>query len=394
MVIELTNYEKRSLYRFLSIYLGSVSILLIIIGWLFFKNNSESMQSSLKFEMQYEARVIESKLANIMMTTAIVDPIEILKSVRSSRFKVGFFDKNFNSIYSELSNKPSFEGSFVVGDDNCFSMIKPPFFKFLNVKYLILQESELKDKLSALKIKIALIILISFIFMSIIGYYLSKLFMKPIREKIDALDRFIEDTTHELNTPISAILMTVEQLKDIDNKKLLRLKASAKRLSSTYSTLSYRLDTQSLSKNIEVVDLIQFVKNQIEDIEPIAKYSKISIYTNLEPCSIKINRELLKRLIDNILSNAIKYSNPNSKIDIVLCGCRLVIKDYGIGIKKDELDEILKRYKRANKERGGFGIGLSIVSQIAKDNKIIFTIDSKYKEGTEVVLDFNNLKAS
>ncbi len=389
MDIELSSYEKRSLYRFLSIYLGSVFILLIIIGWLFYNNNAIALKNSLKFEMLYESRKIESQLANVMMTTAIIDPKEILKSVKSKRFKVGFFDENYNPIYSELSDKPSFQGSFVVGDESCFSIINPPFFEFLHVKYLILQETELKNKLMALKIKIAIYLAISFAFMALIGYFLARLFMKPIREKIEDLDRFIEDTTHELNTPISAILMTIEQLKDIEPKKLTRLKASAKRLSSMYNSLAHRLDSETLLSNRVLLDVAEVTASQIEEVEPIAKAAKIEIESFLSSCKINMNKELLKRLIDNLLSNAIKYSHPNSKVEVTLENCILTIKDYGIGIEKEQLNEVIKRYKRANKDKGGFGIGLSIVSQIAKENNIDFSIDSKKGEGTIVKLKFN-----
>jgi len=361
---------------------------LVIIGWLFYNNNALALKNSLKFEMLYESRKIESKLANIMMTSAIVDPIEILKSVKSKRFKIGFFDENYNAIYSELSNKPSFKGSFIVGDKSCFSMINPPFFEFLHVKYLVLQETELRDKLLELKIKIGIYLALAFLFMAFIGYFLSKLFMQPIRDKINDLDRFIEDTTHELNTPISAILMTIEQLKDVEDKKLTRLKASAKRLSSMYNSLSFGLDNSTLTKSKESLDIAEVAKKQIGEFEPIAKSAKIKIVSNLESCRVKLNRELLKRLIDNILSNAIKYSNPGSKVELELKDCQLIIRDYGIGIEQDKLQEVLKRYKRANKERGGFGIGLSIVAQICKDNKIGLKIESKKSKGTTVKLDF------
>ncbi len=362
--------------------------MLVIIGWLFYNNNALALKNSLKFEMLYEARKIESKLANLMLSRMIIDPKKILKEVKSNRFRVGYFDKNFNPIYSELSNKPSFKGSFMVGDDSCFSMINPPFFEFLNVKYIVLQDTKLKERLNKLKIKITLYLLIAFAFMALIGYFLARLFMQPIKEKIEALDRFIEDTTHELNTPISAILMTIEQLKGIDDKKLTRLKASAKRLSTMYNSLAHGLDSTTLSSKKDNINIAEILKKEIEQVEPIAVGAKVKIESNLEDCQFKINKELLKRVIDNILSNAIKYSNPGGKVEVVLKGCILKIKDYGIGIDKENLKEILKRYKRANKERGGFGIGLSIVAQICKENKIGFKIESQKGKGTEVTLDF------
>ncbi len=77
--------------------------------------------------------------------------------------------------------------------------------------------------------------------------------MRPVREQIESLDRFISDTTHELNTPISAILMTIQSLKQIEPKKLKRLEASAKRLSVMYSSLTYRLEGK-----VEPSELLNF----------------------------------------------------------------------------------------------------------------------------------------
>ena len=61
-VIVLTSYERRSLFRFLTLYLSSVFVLLAIIGFLFFENNRASMMSATKFEMMYQARMLSSKI--------------------------------------------------------------------------------------------------------------------------------------------------------------------------------------------------------------------------------------------------------------------------------------------------------------------------------------------
>ena len=145
--------------------------MLLIIGWLFYINNSIALKNSLKFEMLYEARKVELNLANVMMSKMIIDPKKILQEVKSKRFKIGFFDNDFKPVYSNLSDKPSFKGSFVVGDESCFSTIKPPFFDFLHVKYLVLQDTNLKHKLTALKIKIAIYLAFAFAFMALIGYF-------------------------------------------------------------------------------------------------------------------------------------------------------------------------------------------------------------------------------
>jgi len=391
--LSLTNYEKRSLIRFLATYLGSVFILLAIIGFLFFQNSATAMKSALKFEMLYEVENLQMQLMQKLMSNQESNLTDILKGIHSNRFKVGFFDKDNKPIYSEFGNAPGFSSSFFLGDKECYSMSKNRHMpnRFINrskVKYIVLKESQLYKNLQALKLKIIGYLVLSFIFMSIIGYYLARLFLKPIKEKIEALNSFIEETTHELNTPISAILMTISQLKDIDNKKIIRLKASAKRLSNMYDALSFSLLQDSLKQTRVQIDLKNEVAERIEQIEALALSKKLKIISNLQSCIIKFDKEEIKRVIDNILSNAIKYSHPNSKIEVTLNSCILKIKDYGVGLSQSEQKEIFKRYFRANRKQGGFGIGLSIVYQICKRNGVKISIESTKGEGTIFILDF------
>ncbi|WP_456393770.1 sensor histidine kinase [Nitratifractor sp.] len=391
-MLKLSRYERRSLLRFLALYLGSVFVLLAIIGWLFFEHNASMMKSAMKFEMLSEAHRIESRLTRALMQEPPADRddlVSLLWSIKSSRFKVGFFDAKKRPIYSEINGMPGFEQPFYLGVRNCYSMINCPLTKE-GVAYIGLEESRLKEMIRALRLKIIGYLMLSFIFMSLVGVILARLFMRPIREKIEALDRFIEETTHELNTPISAILMTIQRLKGVEEKKLERLRASAKRLSTMYDTLSYGLEREG-DKRLETIDLERFVAERIAEMEPIAHSRRLQIISNLEPCRIRIHREDLRRLLDNLLSNALKYSDPGSEVSVVLNGCRLTITDEGIGMEPETLQRVLKRYERGNRERGGFGIGLSIVTQICNEYGIGFILESQKGKGTVARLDFSPL---
>jgi len=389
---KLSRYERRSLLRFLALYLGSVFVLLAIIGWLFFEHNASMMKSAMKFEMLSEAHRIESRLTRALMQEPPADRddlVSLLRSIKSSRFKVGFFDAKKRPIYSEINGMPGFEQPFYLGVRNCYSMINCPLTKE-GVAYIGLEESRLKGMIRALRLNIIGYLLLSFIFMSLVGIILARLFMRPIREKIEALDRFIEETTHELNTPISAILMTIQRLKGVEEKKLERLRASAKRLSTMYDTLSYGLERES-DKRLESIDLEIFVAERIAEMEPIAHSRRLQIISTLEPCRIRIHREDLRRLLDNLLSNALKYSDPGGEVSVALQGCRLTITDEGIGMEPETLQRVLKRYERGNRERGGFGIGLSIVTQICNEYGIGFILESQKSKGTVARLDFGSL---
>jgi len=90
------------------------------------------------------------------------------------------------------------------------------------------------------------------------------------------------------------------------------------------------------------------------------------------------------RLIDNLLSNAIKYNKKKGLLTITLGTNHLSIEDSGIGMSKEEIEKVFKRFERANKSEGGFGIGMDIVNQIISFYKLKIDIQSKPRVGTKV----------
>jgi signal transduction histidine kinase len=103
-----------------------------------------------------------------------------------------------------------------------------------------------------------------------------------------------------------------------------------------------------------------------------------------EDVLISMNTKQLQRVIDNTISNAIKYSYEDAKIEISLHkeedGVHLSFKDYGVGI--ENVDKIFQRYYREDTQKGGFGIGLNIVASIIKHYGILLRIDSTPKKGS------------
>ena len=111
----------------------------------------------------------------------------------------------------------------------------------------------------------------------------------------------------------------------------------------------------------------------------------IEIFKNIQPnINIKFNEIEAYRIIDNNLSNAIKYSKKESKIFIKLekleTGFILEFKDEGTGIKN--VSRLFERYYRGDKITGGFGIGLSIVKNICDKNGIKIDVFSKENDGS------------
>jgi len=349
------------------------------------------MKSAMKFEMMYQARMLSSK---IIMEAMKHDKKEFnkntfLQNLKHCRFQVGYYDSHKKPLYTEIEDLTTFDSDFFVKNMKCYTVTEDKS-AHLGVRYIVLKENDLAKSLMNLRLKIIGYLVLSFILMGVVGYYLGRLFLQPVREQIESLDKFISDTTHELNTPISAILMTIQSLKDVEPKKMKRLEASAKRLSTMYGSLTYRLEGGV--EPSEELCLANIVEERVEFIKELVDSKRLHIVLTLEGTKIFMPKRSVYRLIDNLISNAIKYSDVGDTISIRLKDNILEVEDTGIGIDEKMQEDIFRRYYRANEERGGFGIGLSIVLDICKTYKVKLGLDSKKGEGSTFKLTFPKVK--
>lgn len=351
------------------------------------------MMSSTKYEMMYQARKISSQIIMTSMKGNKIDREHYLKNLKHCRFDIGYYDDKKRDLYSEIPQFTRFDQAFSVEGSSCYAVMEDPS-SHLGVHYIVLRESNLSREIQALRMKIIGYLILSFIFMGVVGYFLARLFLAPVRNKIESLNRFISDTTHELNTPVSAILMTIQTLKGCDPKKLKRLEASAKRLSTMYGSLTYHLQGEDKEQTREKVSMSDLVEERVEYAKELIEAKRLKTELDLEALTVLMNTGSAGRLIDNLLSNAIKYSDPGGKISVIIKGNTLSVADEGIGIDADAQKDIFKRYKRANKERGGFGIGLDIVLSICKRNRIGIKLKSEKGKGSEFTLIFPITKFS
>ena len=203
-----------------------------------------------------------------------------------------------------------------------------------------------------------------------------------MRNSILLLDRFIKDTTHELNTPLSAILANIELMDtsvmvEKNKKKLHRINIAAKTVSTIYKDLT--------NEDIDI-DVQRLINDRVEYFDILAQSKNISFELQLAPIIFRMDKKKATRVVDNLLSNAIKYNRRNGNIKITLESNRLEIIDSGIGIEESKIPYIFDRYLRFNQSEGGFGIGLSIVKTILDEYRIAIEVRSKLDEGTQVVL--------
>jgi len=383
--INLRQSEKKTLFLFFILYLFFVLLILLFISLTYYNLQKDLM---LKDKRAYMSSLAKHQIEGLKYLHANFDKLRIYP--RDKRYKSAIYDSTYVKIFSLLDNENVNLNEDIYLTGNKIHFIKEPESYYLGTKYVVIEIDDdgiwKKKTYRELFIYGTLFLIISLI----IGYILMLLILRPMRDAISLLDRFIKDTTHELNTPVNTILSNIEITEDtkLDPKilkRLNRIKIGAKTISNLYQDLIYlTLDEKVVSKD-EKIDLKNLLKERIEYFSLFFETKKISVNLDLnEGVYLFIDRKKITKLIDNLISNAIKYNRVRGTVEIVLREGYFYIKDTGRGIEKDKINTLFERYERVDKSVGGFGIGLSIVSKISKEYNLKVKIESQFKKWTKV----------
>lgn len=374
--------EQKTFRQFLLLYLLSVAFYIFVVAYFHFTTQKEQIFKEQQQEM-YEVRVSTiSKLFGQNNTLGLKVPEPYL---------VALFDAKKEVYFSNFRQTPSLEnfrqGVFLIdGYAYYYSRTGKPF---LGGAYVIIRGKKLQGEITRLIQKTALLTVLSILFFAVTGYYLSRLFLQPVHRTITLLDNFIKDATHEMNTPVSSILMTIETLRkntafdEQTERKIQRIHNGVKNISHIYEDLLFVNFSDKIPVNIANFRIDSLLIERLDNFIPLAESRHISIkYESLPQVSIQTDRLRFTRILDNLISNAIKYNKPHGEIILTLDQNHFSIRDTGAGIPPDKLQFIFQRYKRLDDEKGGFGIGLSIVMEIADLLGLRIEAESKQGEGS------------
>ncbi len=201
---------------------------------------------------------------------------------------------------------------------------------------------------------------------------------------LDSMRRdFISNLSHELRTPVSVIRANSETLIDsaLDDKKQAKIFAkailhNAERLTDMVSSLLdlSRIEYGELKLNFEQLDLDLFFKRYIESISTLSKKKNINILFNPQhQGTINADFQAFERIMNNLVDNAIKYSEKDSQIIISTSNesdeyIKIMVEDTGEGISSEDKDHIFSRFYRTASARAtdnqGSGLGLAIVKHL------------------------------
>ncbi|MFZ2889247.1 sensor histidine kinase [Sulfuricurvum sp.] len=380
------NFAKyRTLRSFLALY-GVMSILIFgLIAILYYESVKAQMLSSHRLAMQLESETYVPKLKQWLESGHNLKtfPTDLAYTTALYGYSKDFLVGNLHKNHTDFRENIALHKGYI----HLIIALSP---YGLGEYYLVFETRDdelwrhqvLKDVLS-----FGSLLLVA---LGIIGFFLSRMFLRPMNEAIALLDDFIKDTTHELNTPISAILTNIEALQEDElspnvQKKLKRIEIASRTISTLYDDLTYLILNHDLAVHNTPLDLSHLLHERIEYFRHRIEQKKITLSLAIDSAvTLTIDTTKATRLIDNLLSNAIKYNKMGGKITITLSNHSLCIEDNGIGIPSEMIDRVFERYTRADKSVGGFGIGLNIVAMIAREYELKITIESEEKIGTKI----------
>ncbi|WP_456390097.1 sensor histidine kinase [Hydrogenimonas sp.] len=387
----ISHSEKRTLLRFLGLYAFLALLILILGSTIYYKLQKDLMLQTKRLQLEeYSKELIDGlKLLHIYFDRYRTYP-------RNPLYRSAIYDADKIRIFSTLKHPEGVQlNKIIYTTDHVIHYIHVLDSYYLGAKYVVVEiDDDRKWMKQAWKNILFYGGALLALFM-VAGALLVRLFLAPMRNAIRLLDRFIKDTTHELNTPVSAILSNIEmidsrQLDHKEAKKIRRIEIAARTISHIYQDLTYLVLHHQIASQDERTDISSLVKERVEYFKILAESKKIEIETDIQPgITLTVDPGKMARLVDNLLSNAIKYNRRKGEIFIRLRPGELLIQDSGIGMDEKQTGEVFKRYKRFDTSVGGFGIGLNIVAMIAQEYGFRVEIRSKAAKGSKVIVQWD-----
>jgi len=267
-----------------------------------------------------------------------------------------------------------------------------------NIEAQILEK--VQDRLQAILLTVDGLIVI---LVGGISYYLAGKTLKPIESAYAKQKKFLADSAHELRTPLAVMKTGAEAVLGDEASKKEEYKKLAEDfleelnfLTDMVNDLLFLVREDNLhTLEYTKTDLGVLVHKQIGLIVPYAKARQVRLEKNIKGnIFIKGNRGHLRRLVANLIKNAIDYNYAGGKVFISLQQEKkeaiLKVVDTGIGISQEGIMHVFDRFYKADQarvgENSGAGLGLSIVKEIVNNHKGKIKVNSEINKGTEIII--------
>jgi len=226
------------------------------------------------------------------------------------------------------------------------------------------------------------------------------------KELSELRSKFVTMASHEFKTPLTAILGSAEILEkygetlapDKRLRNIFRIQESVKRMNSMLNDIIImgKSSTGKLELKSTAVDLNVFVQNLIDDLlqrESKKSHPKLNVNINGLPKDVLVDSEIIRQGLENILSNALKFSSSETEVnfDAYMDKGNIIfkIKDEGIGIPEEDKEKLFEPFHKGSNvgNLSGTGLGLTIVKRAVDMHQGTIEINSEENKGTEVIIE-------
>lgn len=217
------------------------------------------------------------------------------------------------------------------------------------------------------------------------------------------LQKSLSDISHQLKTPLTSIIVMVDNILDDDDMPLEIRREFLNDIKHNTNTISFlvqsllklsKLDAEAVKFRYEQVEVKSIVDECIKNTAVMAEILGVRLETDCNDIILNCDRKWLCEAITNIIKNCIEHShNGNIKItaDQNKLYTKISIKDNGSGITKEDLPHIFERfYKGKNSSDDSVGIGLSLAKTIIEKQGGYISVSSELNKGSEFVIKFFN----
>lgn len=226
-----------------------------------------------------------------------------------------------------------------------------------------------------------------------VGLFFANRSLRPARDMVAKLEQFTQDASHELRTPLTSLQSTLELAER--TKEYAPAIASARQDVLEITQLIdrllelARLDAAHLRR--ERTDVTPLTRRVVERLEPTASAAGVRLETALtQEVQQSVDAALFTHVVQNLVSNAIKYTPAGGLVRVALSATELTVTDTGIGIAPEHIGNIFERFYQVDPSRSadGVGLGLALVKNICDLHGWRIGVQSQVGQGTTFVVTF------
>ena len=396
---------KKLKIKFLLINMSLLTAVFIGIFGTIYLSTAYSMEKDMRMQLWSNIMIAPQQKPtpkNDRMDMTIKIDLDNTNEVVTVSSKMNTDDLDINNIVTKVINSSKDMDTIKINGES-FGYLRQDIG---NGKRIVLMSKSFQHEMlwNLLKIFIGVGSL-SLILLFFISIYFTNKAINPLEETFRKQKQFIADASHELRTPLTIIKTNVSLLRENEmetihsQKKWINyIDSQAGRMSTLINEMLSlaNLDANKKKEEIININLSKMIRDSLLVFEVVIFEKGLILEEDLtDNIFIKGEQNQIKKLISILMDNAIKYTNNNGKITVLLINernkAKLIIRNTGEGIEKEHLEKIFERFYRVDKSRdrgtGGYGLGLSIAKAIVEEHKGKIHAESIINNETSFIIE-------